>query len=1037
MKHILLSLALCTVALLTPSARSAQFPINGQTLTVPDGFTVEQVAGPGLVDRPIAADFDEQGRLYVADSSGSNDKPDKQLAEKPHRIVRLEDTDGDGKFDKSVVFADKMMFPEGCMWLDGSLYVGAPPSIWKLTDTDGDGVADKREEWHKGQTLTGCANDMHGPYLGPDGFIYWCKGAFAEQTYTLDDGTTFKSRAAHIFRKRPDGTGLEAVMTGGMDNPVDVAFLPTGERFFTSTFVHQPQAGKRDGLIHAIYGGVYGKVNDAVDGHKRTGDLMPVMKLWGPAAPCGLTRYESRVFGDGFQDNLFACLFNFRKVTRHQLQPDGATFKDTESDFLTSDHPDFHPVDVMEDADGSLLVFDTGGWYKMCCPTSQLAKPDVLGAIYRIRRNGAPKIEDPRGAKIEWASLSGAGVAKFLDDPRPAVRRHAISVLAQRGSAAVPILNHTLQQSPSEDARRNAVWALTRIDAPAAGEAVQRALADRTSSVRLAAAHALSVTREAAAADNLMSMLRYQGAPHKRAAAEALGRIRRKSAVPLLLEVAKGNKDRVLEHSVIYALIQIADAQATAEGLRSGDSDTRRAALIALDQMDGGGLKPEQVTTLLASSDPTLRQTAQWIVSHHPEWGGALAGFYRERLATKELSDADRSELQRQLAQFARNAAIQELLATTLREPTAAKGTRIIALRAMAQSGVKETPAVWSAELPPALASSDTDIVRQAVATVRTLPAPKGDTTALTAALLKVAANSSLPAEARLDALAAVPGGLGGVDASQFELLRASLDPARPVNERAAASAVLARARLSNAQLFALAEALKSVGPLEVPKLLPAFDRSGDEALGLRLLAALKESKGAAALRAEVLKPRLTNFPAVVQQKGDELLASLNTDAAQQKSQLEAKLGELKSGDVRRGQAVFNSAKAACASCHAIGYLGGNIGPDLTNIGQARTERDLLESVLFPSASFVRSYEPVVVATKSGDEYGGVLRKDSTDEIVLATGVNTEVRIARADISEMRPGTLSIMPQGLDQQLNRQELSDLLAFLKNTKWGAQ
>src|SRR6267143_4409349 len=395
---------------LTPfaSARAAQFKFPNHTFTVPDGFEVELVAGPPLVERPIVADFDEQGRLYVADSSGSNDKLEKQLQDKPHRIVRLEDADGDGRFDQSTVFADKMMFPEGAMWFDGSLYVGAPPSIWKLTDTDGDGAADQRAEWFQGRTLTGCGNDLHGPYPGPDGWIYWCKGAFAKQTYERPGKAPFVTRAAHIFRCRPDGTGIEPVMTGGMDNPVDVVFTPGGERFFTTTFLQHPGGGKRDGIIHAVYGGIYGKDHDVIYDHPWTSpSLMPVMTHLGAAAPCGLTRYESGAFGPEFRDNLFACLFNMHKVTRHVLIPDGATFKTRDEDFLVSDNLDFHPTDVLEDADGSLLVVDTGGWYKLCCPTSQLHKPDVLGAIYRIRRKGAPKIaDDPRGLRgTDWAKM--------------------------------------------------------------------------------------------------------------------------------------------------------------------------------------------------------------------------------------------------------------------------------------------------------------------------------------------------------------------------------------------------------------------------------------------------------------------------------------------------------------------------------------------------------------------------------------------------------------------------------------------------------
>jgi len=259
--HILACLLLGTAC---GRAFGDEFKFGERTLRVPSGFVVEPVAGPPLVDRPITAAFDEEGRLYLADSSGSNDNVQKQLAEKPHRIVRLEDRDGDGRYDAQTVFADRMMFPEGTMWYRGSLYVSAPPSIWKLTDTDGDGVADQRVEWFQGKTLTGCANDLHGPYLGPDGWIYWCKGAFAEQTYERPGKKPFVTKASHIFRCRPDGTGIEPVLTGGMDNPVDVTFTPGGERILSCTFFQHPGGGNRDGLIHAIYGGIYGKTHGPI-----------------------------------------------------------------------------------------------------------------------------------------------------------------------------------------------------------------------------------------------------------------------------------------------------------------------------------------------------------------------------------------------------------------------------------------------------------------------------------------------------------------------------------------------------------------------------------------------------------------------------------------------------------------------------------------------------------------------------------------------------------------------------------------------------
>jgi len=219
---------------------------------------------------------------------------------------------------------------------------------------------------------------------------------------------------------------------------------------------------------------------------------------------------------------------------------------------------------------------------------------------------------------------------------------------------------------------------------------------------------------------------------------------------------------------------------------------------------------------------------------------------------------------------------------------------------------------------------------------------------------------------------------------------------------------------------------------MEMNRLLDVFAQSTDEKVGHALVEGLLASTSRASLRPEALKPLLAKYGPAVEKAAAGLLASFDADAGKQKARLEEMLAKMPQGDVRRGQAVFNGTKAVCASCHAIGYLGGNIGPDLTRIGGIRAERDLLESIAFPSASFVRGYEPMVVVTRDGKVFTGVLRKDSPEEVVLVSGGwgIQEFRIPREEIEEMAPGRISIMPAGLDQQLTMQELADLVAFLK-------
>jgi len=1014
-------LAFALTLLMAPasSARAGDVVVDGRGFRVPEGFAVERVAGPPQVDRPIVADFDEAGRLYVAEASGTNDDVHKQLADRPHRIVRLEDSDGDGRFDRSTVFADRMMLPEGAMWLGGSLYVAAPPSIWKLTDSDGDGVAESREEWFRGKTLTGCANDLHGPYSGPDGRIYWCKGAFAPQTYDRPGREPLATRAAHIFRAKVDGSAIEPVMTGGMDNPVEVAFSAEGDRFFTTTFLQHPAGGKRDGIIHALYGGVYGKVHDVIDGHPRTGPgVLPPLVHLGPAAPSGLARVESDAMGDGSRDSLLAACFNLRKVTRHRLTPEGGTFGATTEDFLASDDLDFHPTDVLEDADGSILVVDTGGWYKLCCPTSQLVKPDVLGGIYRVRRAGGPRVEDPRGLKLDWASPTPEALADRLADPRPAVRRRAVADLGRRGDAALPAVGRVLREGEAAGPRRDAVWAACRVDSAAGRAAVRVGLDDLDPSVRRAAIHAAGLWRDREAADRLVGILAEPDLACRRASAEALGRIGDGTVAPALLNAVMGGEPSpAVFHSVTYALIEIGDPGGTRFGLANPTPFALRAALIALDQMEGGGLDFDAIAEALKSGN----DIAWWVAGHHPEWG--------EDLARLLLGTPGRPATEDRLAAMAGIGPVRAGMAARLADPATPVDARLAVLRAMARSGLKEIPGEWAGALARAL--GDPATAPEAVATARAISARPGSSRELAPALIRVGGDPAIPAGVRLGALAAVPGGLPRVGPDAFAFLLDRLDPDRPATDRTAAADVLAKARTTREQRLAMAGAVERAGPLELGRLLEAFDKDADDAVGLRLVEALGRSAAArSTLRPEAVGKRFAPYGPGVREAAGALAARIAADSADQSRRLEGLLAGLDGGDVRRGQAVFNGPKAACVTCHAIGYVGGKLGPDLTKIGQVRSGRDLLESIAYPSASFVRSYEPVAVATRDGRVASGILRENGPEGIVLAVAADRDERIARDQVEEVRPGTVSVMPAGLDRQLTPGELADLIAFLR-------
>jgi putative membrane-bound dehydrogenase-like protein len=1019
-----------------------EIQIGDRLLRVPDGFEVTLAASSELASRPIAVATDEQGRLYVTDSGGMSERAEKQLELLPHSIRRLEDTNGDGIFDRSTLFADRMMFPEGCMWYDGSLYVAAPPQIWKLTDVDDDGISDRREVWFDGRTVTGCGNDLHGPYRGLDGCFYWCKGAFAEQQHQLSDGTELITRSSHIFRAHPDGSHLETVLTGGMDNPVNVAFLGNGERFLSCTFFQHPADGRRDGLIHAIYGGVYGKRHPSIYAHPRTGDVMPVLCHQGAAAPCGLIAGSRSLWGGGYDQHLFACYFNLHRVVQHQLIPEGPGYRTEDIELISCDHPDFHPTDVFEDADGSLLVVDTGGWYKVCCPTSQLAKPDVPGAIYRIRKRGTAPVSDPRGQQLSWNDLTSETLAGRLSDPRSAVRRRATDGLRQQSAAAVPAITAQLR---AEDAatRLEAVWTLAGIFHPEAGVAAVSALRDENQQVRQAAAHAVGLHRVSAALPDLLKMAAADSAGPARAAAEAIGRIGSREAVPALLQIIGdlrlGPVDetgapaeaaaRIQEHSLIYALMEIGDAESIREGMTISLVNAQRAALVALDQMpEGGTLEPDNVIDLLQHPSPAIHRTASWIISEHADWGRLTAERFRHDLFVGGgLLGQSSEQILTLLSSLSDSAEIRQLLADL--SLCHSQSWQLGALSAMSNAELTETPTEWVGALASLAASADREIIAAVIRCAQSLPQQKERFQPLLMALGAAATNTDLSADLRIRALATA-GPQESLSDATFSLLINHLPADRDPALRRLSATTLAAAKLSADQVAQLLDSLIMVGPMELPLLVPALQQHATSSQGYQLLTQLADTPGFSGLRTDQLQALLSAYSAEVQQQGRPLLVRLNADLEQQTAMLEDYLDTLPEGDVRRGHEVFMSRKAACNTCHRLGYGGGNLGPDLTRIGRVRNRRDLLEAILFPSASIVRGYEPVSLELESGLVVSGIITGETSDTVTVAMDAEKTMNLKRDSIAEAYPSAVSPMPAGIIKLLTVQELADLLAFLQ-------
>jgi putative membrane-bound dehydrogenase-like protein len=989
-------------------------------LQVPKGYTIEEAVKPGLVKYPMFAVFDDQGGLFVMESSGHTDGTEEILDAPDFQILHLTDQDEDGVFDHKTIYADKIPFPMGGTFVDGSLIVTASPDLVKFTDHDGDGMAEEKEVLLSGWNLNHNAAILSGPFMGPDGWLYM---ADARRGYDIQskEFVNFKGKGARIWRCLPNGSQLQIFAGGGFDNAIELVFSPSGDVFGTMTYFTDPQGGYRDALMHWVEDGVYPKPSSVIEEDKlvRTGQLMPVMHKMARVSPSGLMRYKGDSWGDQYQGNLFHAEFNTGRIIKTVISPSGATYAAESEHFMTSQLPDFHPTDVLQEPGGDLLVVNTGGWFISGCPLSRTAKPEIAGGIFRISKNDKKAISnDLWGTKIPWESLSVSQLVGLLDDSRWKVSEKAGEYLLKQPLSAIPYLTEILDTHENEAIRTKAVFLLFRTQNPRAWSQVIKGLKDRSDQVKIAAARVLGMAEVISAREELISLLENQtNMALARQVAVALGQIGDPTATKPLLELLKENADdRFLGHAVIYALIQMENEKQLLEEIQEGFFN--KAALIALDQKQTRSLNESLLKPYLNSPDSTSRGTALWVLRNHPEWENAFTGFLKYYFAQE---DRNFEELAAVIPTFINTAAVQTFLAGELMDPYNSVDEKFLILSHIENTPPKEMTFGLKNSLFELLDSQDERIQRAVIALAIQIKAVD-----FIDKFKSVIAANQENHSLRLSLYQGLITLGEPIAKEDFQwVARQLLVPGQqPLHGQSLN--VLRNIPLSSADLgWLLATIFPKVSNGDIPYLIGLFDDINDIDLQESLAKELLNRK-------DIWDNLSTNQLADIFEgstTGSLILDSLERRQEDRLFRLEEMASGLVKGDVDRGRAIFFG-KGACGTCHAVAGRGMTFGPDLTNIGEIRSRHDILEAMLYPAASFAREYETVSLRTGS-QKYLGIIKKYENGRYELALGPGSAVQIEEKDIEALNDSNQSLMPAGLLSDLDNQEISDLMLYLQS------